>query len=884
MNLLAQLRAKSAIGKDEQSTTLSWIESVPAGPVELIDTIARRTRRLDDVVIAIVSAALIVLLCFIAVYGSSTVTGVTSDVHDALGQIASGLIAGPVRIIANLVTLGVYMTTLVVLLWNQRWIRLMEAATVAVIGFLATLLFISLLRVEISFHIAQALTVTYQDNTYIGISGSLTTLAGMATVSGQRSDDKAIKWIWNGIWILAVLSVLQGKFTLPGVLISVFLGLTIGNLWRYLAGVTFTEAEGATLVAGIFHAGTLPRRIERVDVTPGLPLLSRHYCARVVKTRPGASSLPLAQTINFELVEREPLKRSEEFSTPHVVVRRGSRNYNVTDTAGNKFHVQVIDPDRQVFSLIRTVWNNIRLRGLHLPPLTTVRASAEKQALAATAAMHAGVHVPAVKGVSRCGESMIILTEVIPHAIPLSDMMITTPKTPELRENEPFKLSDKAVAGLWYSLRRAHTVGLAHHNLDLDAVLIDSDDNSWITSWGYAEIAASELSKRIDLMQLLVLTSAAQDCESALAHARATLGDELVGTLLPLLQNVALPEQIGDLDRKQHLTQQLRELIQPLIQLEPGADIPNYQLRRVTLKQFITSVIGLGALAVIISSVDFSEMQRVVLAANPAWLGIAFLLGLLTYLGSAINLVALTEQKIGLWRSCLVQVAASVVTLIAPAGIGPAAVNLRFLTRKKVPAAVALATVGLVQVTQFVFTVSLLVIVVLLTGKTLAVDLPSLELLFVLGAIVLVAAATLAIPPVRRFARVKIEPLLEQVGPRISWIISKPSRLALAGFGVVVQSASFIAAFGASLAAFGYSLGIAPLTVTFLTANSVGSVIPSPGGLGPVEAALTGGLQVAGIPLTIAVSAAIAYRLVTFWGRVPLGWVALKVLERRNVL
>jgi uncharacterized protein (TIRG00374 family) len=61
-------------------------------------------------------------------------------------------------------------------------------------------------------------------------------------------------------------------------------------------------------------------------------------------------------------------------------------------------------------------------------------------------------------------------------------------------------------------------------------------------------------------------------------------------------------------------------------------------------------------------------------------------------------------------------------------------------------------------------------------------------------------------------------------------------------------------------------------------------MVPSPGGIGPVEAALTGGLTLARVPYSIAFSTALLYRLVTFWGRVPLGWIAMRVCQRRDVI
>ena len=55
-------------------------------------------------------------------------------------------------------------------------------------------------------------------------------------------------------------------------------------------------------------------------------------------------------------------------------------------------------------------------------------------------------------------------------------------------------------------------------------------------------------------------------------------------------------------------------------------------------------------------------------------------------------------------------------------------------------------------------------------------------------------------------------------------------------------------------------------------------------GLGAVEAALTAGLTAAGLPGAVALSSVLLYRLLTFWLPVPIGWVALKYLERQQAL
>ena len=68
--------------------------------------------------------------------------------------------------------------------------------------------------------------------------------------------------------------------------------------------------------------------------------------------------------------------------------------------------------------------------------------------------------------------------------------------------------------------------------------------------------------------------------------------------------------------------------------------------------------------------------------------------------------------------------------------------------------------------------------------------------------------------------------------------------------------------------------------------TQVAAALPiTPGGLGVVEGALGALLHAYGVPLHEAVATVIVYRIVSFWGLVPVGWavwVGLDVLERRG--
>jgi uncharacterized protein (TIRG00374 family) len=74
----------------------------------------------------------------------------------------------------------------------------------------------------------------------------------------------------------------------------------------------------------------------------------------------------------------------------------------------------------------------------------------------------------------------------------------------------------------------------------------------------------------------------------------------------------------------------------------------------------------------------------------------------------------------------------------------------------------------------------------------------------------------------------------------------------------------------------------APLVlVAYASANVLGMIPVTPGGLGFVEAGLVGLLTLAGIPAGVAAVATLGYRLVAFWLPLPAGLVAYLLARRR---
>ena len=82
-----------------------------------------------------------------------------------------------------------------------------------------------------------------------------------------------------------------------------------------------------------------------------------------------------------------------------------------------------------------------------------------------------------------------------------------------------------------------------------------------------------------------------------------------------------------------------------------------------------------------------------------------------------------------------------------------------------------------------------------------------------------------------------------------------------------------------------YAVGATPraslVLLAFCAAQLLGNLPLTPGGVGFVEAGLTGTLALAGVGPGAAVVATLAYRLVSFWLPIPAGAVAAIIHRRR---
>ncbi len=827
---------------------------ITAPAVTLIDSPERIVRRPQDALHACVSLAGIGLVLLLAIYAHGTTTGVTEDVYSAVAKTARQVLLVPVNVLEGAVAYVAPLAVIIATLARRHW---RTTALILAAGSLAaaiTQMAIHLLSHANANPISTALSASGPYGPRLTLSTYIATLAAVLTTAGAAGRSRTVRTSWYALSAVLFLAVIQGKQSLPAVLIALLVGRTVALAVCYFAGLRSNRAWGASLVQGLQRAGLNPHLVVRLD--PVDDLEAWEVTIPNDGTPPGVVPDPLTDPATFDIPRARPGTR------PHT-----QRTFAVWDGDNQRVDVIVLDSERHVLGVLSGMLDTIRNRGLEQRWMPTVKETAERMILMHHSARAAGVRTRTTGTASQADSSIIIPFEPLPPTESFS----------------PDKsLTQTAITDLWEQLCSAHSAGLAHHNISERAIAVDEDGHPWLLNWDDGEIAATDLSRRIDNAQMLTLTALHVGAERAIDIARDVIGQEALDAVAPLLQKAALPAPTRAGLRKQR--DLLADLREALMAESDIADTAPIRLERISLRTVVVVVIGVVAAIVVLGSLRISDITEAIHNANPWWMLVSFACGLTTYLGAAIGLVAFTPEKIGLWRTTLVQVAASIVSLVAPAGIGPAAMDLRYLTKARVPTALAGATVALTQVSRFVITVLLLVIVALGSGSAGSITLPQLPTVITVLGVIALAAAAFVIPQVRTWVWQKIGPTLTQIWPRVVWAIGNPKRLALAVLGNIIMTVGYVAAFGFALLAFGYTLSPISLTITFLISNSAGSVVPSPGGVGPVEVALTSGLTLAGIPYATALSTTVIYRLLTFWGRVPLGWVALRYLEKTRAI
>lgn len=543
------------------------------------------------------------------------------------------------------------------------------------------------------------------------------------------------------------------------------------------------------------------------------------------------------------------------------------RRYLATTRSGDEIVVTVLDRDLEGAGLANAIWTGLRLVDDSTAGAFNMRRALDHAALLAYAASAAGAPVP---------------RPLLASQINQDSCVIAYENLPGTRFSEVAELTDEDLEQAWRAMRTLHEHQITHRSLVAEHLLKD-ESAVWLIGGERGSVAASDIAQRTDVAELLCTLAMLTDVERAVRTGRTVLGVAGLARALPALQPVALsgPTRRA-LRRRKQLLVKLRDA---LAEIRPDASTEVVQFERFRIRTLVMIIVGTVAGYVLVSQLAQVDLIGLIRSAEWGWMAIALVLSVLTFVAAAWSLSGFVPERIPLHRTILAQLAGSFATLVSPPTIGSIAINVRFLQKAGLHPALAGASVGVAQVMAFVFHILLLFVFGIAAGtrSDLTFDPPRWAVIGVI-AVAIAALSLLAVPAVRRLITSRVGPLLKEVVPRLVTVAQRPVKLVEGVGGILLLNLAFIGVLFACVEAFGGSLNVAVVAVVYLAGATLGQAAPTPGGLGAVEAALAAGLTAGGLDGGVAVSAVLAFRLVTFWLPTVPGYWAFNWLTKKNAL
>lgn len=797
------------------------------------DVPPKRIHDFGDLLHAAAAVLLAVVTMLSATYLSGFVTGVESDAHTA-GQALNWMVDLPTTMLQQLAIVLIVMMAIAQLLIGREWMQ----ATLAVVA-----MFVGMMA---AWGISLAVSGIDDITMVSALSSASTTFgarllpdfyagaAALLTVAGPRRTRSAVKWGWNILYIVAALLIALSVNSVSGVIVSFAAGRLVGMLMRYAIGTKNQGAWGAELVQALAGIGlTVTSLSRRIDAEP--------------------SHGSLNATLDDDLVE-------------------GSRLYDAEDDQGRHFVVSALDSQVRTAGYLRQLWQWIRFTGVPMRRDRSPREATQHHMAMILGLKNAGLPTPRVYGVADTGETSILVLQG-------DDIMVACNLD---------TLEDRDTVALMRFLSVANRRGYTHRRITPDTIARLESGTPIIAGWQNGDDASTAPNVALDHVQLLVLLAVAVGPERAVATGCDVWGVDVMTSLAPFVQKVAVPMRTRAMTGwDKHLLDDLRARLRALMpQDEAEAMAAPVKLSRFSIRSFVGVALLVVAAAVVFTQLKPDEVIAAVRNANPVMALVCLVFEVLAIVGSSIELGAFIDRDkrrpLGVFMS---QVAQGFAVVSMPAGVGPAFVNLQFLRRAGYRNTTATAIMSAVMAVYYGGTVVMLLIIGLFTGSdALSGMIPTNTLITIIGIVLMAAAVAMMIPPLRHLVTDRLLPLAKAYARQLVDVLTNPRELAFSVAGMLLLNVCTGLEFWAALLAFGHMTNPLETLFIFLVANAVGSAVPTPGGLGGVEAALTFSFGAAGVPAGVALSATLLYRALFYWLRIPLGALAMRWLDRRDMI
>ena len=250
---------------------------------------------------------------------------------------------------------------------------------------------------------------------------------------------------------------------------------------------------------------------------------------------------------------------------------------------------------------------------------------------------------------------------------------------------------------------------------------------------------------------------------------------------------------------------------------------------------------------------------------------------LLTFVLSGLSYKLLSFTKLKLARTVLVQFASVPLNLLLPAGLGNISINYLYLKKNRhtpVRAGLVISVNNILGVIANLSMLALLVGTFGLSGNEGQVLRSHEQVLVVLIGIVCLMAAMVVYllkGHIKRLNNIRVQLLVALLQFRSRYINVIGAYVCAAMQAIVTALVFWLC-----LKGYGIQLSYASSFMIYAFSVLVGAIIPTPGGLGGVEASLTAGIVATHhASASVALASVLAYRAISYWLPVFLGGFAL---------
>ena len=781
----------------------------------------RRRFSPGDILRVLVGLGFLVIGLLLATVAKETLSGVESDVVEAVSRLPDEIEHGvfaTAQLLATLFPLAV----LLLVIWRRNWRLLVSLFAASVLASVATQLIERWLGVRETVNVLaeRAVVGSWLIDPNFPSTSYLAAAAGWVAAGTPWLPVRWRRAAWWWIALLVVLRIVGSGDPALDVVLAVALGVVLGTLVLLVAGSPNQEPDPAELLASLRAVGMDPSVVERIPGT-------------------GRASA-------FVVTERQGSVAQVKLRTPH---------------------------DRSA-DLLERLYQAVRLRSSEIsPPFSTLKRRVEHEALMLASSRAAGARTLSVLsvGTTPSGSAFIVMDQ--PQGVIASELDTAQLTSATVRD---FWVQ----LGALHHARIAHRAP----GLDRIAVDVESEEVCFV-DLDEADLAAPPRDRARDIAVALVDLALSVGAEAAVSSALDVEGIDVTSALPLLQPLALPSPVRARLRADKSVLEKLRTEIQeqtgaPLPELDR---LERFSTRTVVM--IVAAALAFYALLPQLASIDttieaFGDAEPLWIPAILGAAAVTYVFATVSLLGSvgiALPFFASLRASVATAFASLVGPAttgrmALSVRFLQRAGLDSADASASVVLNS----VAGLVTHLLLMFSFFAWTGS---------SSIGGFSLPEANtVLLVLAVVAAVLAFSAVLGPIRRRILAPAGRVARQAGGYVALVVQSPVRvLALLG-GSSLITLSYVAALVFSIEAFGGGIAVPQIAAAYLGAAAIANLAPTPGGLGALEAAMIAALTGFGLEDGTAVSSVLTFRLGTFWLPIIPGWLAFRWMQNNDEL